>query len=48
MGFHKPPFYSVKHLHMHLFILPYKNKIRCYIQEKLFFKHIDDQINQLK
>ena len=45
-GFHKPPFYSVKHLHMHCIIPPYTNKImKCL--NSCIFKNFDDVVREI-
>lgn len=47
MGFHIPPFYSITHLHMHCLLPPVKSSISTFINFKMFFRTVDDQIKKL-
>ena len=46
-GFHKPPFYSIKHLHMHCIIPPYTNKI-MQILNYCILKSFDDVVREVQ
>ena len=46
-GFHKPPFYSVKHLHMHCIIPPYTNYIMK-ILNYCILKDFDDVVKEIQ
>ena len=46
-GFHKPPFYSITHLHMHCIIPPYTNKIMK-IFNYCILKDFDDVIREIQ
>ena len=46
-GFHKPPFYSIKHLHMHCIIPPYINKIMK-ILNCCILKNFDDVVLEVQ
>ena len=46
-GFHKPPFYSVNHLHMHCIIPPYTNYIMK-ILNYCILKDFDDVVKEIQ
>ena len=46
-GFHKPPFYSVKHLHMHCIIPPYTNYIMK-VLNYCILKNFDDVVLEIQ
>ena len=46
-GFHKPPFYSITHLHMHCIIPPYTNKI-MQILNYCILKSFDDVVREVQ
>jgi hypothetical protein len=47
MGFHKPPAVSIKHLHMHCIVPPYRLRKIKYFTNALYFRTVDEQINIL-
>ena len=47
-GFHKPPFISVHHLHLHCFELPFKWGSKGKYTFSLFFEPVDTLIEKLK
>ena len=47
-GFHVPPFYSVKHLHMHCIVPPFNNKcLKCF-KVDCIMRSYDKVIHQLQ
>ena len=46
-GFHKPPFYTVKHLHMHCIIPPYTNCIMK-TMNYCILKDFDDVVQEIQ
>ena len=46
-GFHKPPFYSITHLHMHCIIPPYTNNIMK-IMNCCILKDFDDLVREIQ
>ena len=46
-GFHKPPFYSITHLHMHCIIPPYTNHIMK-IMNFCILKNFDDVVKEIQ
>ncbi|KAN0050196.1 hypothetical protein ACTA71_003302 [Dictyostelium dimigraforme] len=51
LGFHSPPFYSVKHLHLHLLVPPFTPKYKKHSYTShfggLWFKDVNSVINDL-
>ncbi|KAM9944786.1 hypothetical protein ACTFIT_009514 [Dictyostelium discoideum] len=51
LGFHSPPFYSVKHLHLHLLVPPFTPKFKKHSYAPhfggLWFKDVNTVINEL-
>ena len=47
LGFHKPPFYSVNHLHMHCIIPPYTNNIMK-ILNSCILKDFNDVLKEIE
>jgi diadenosine tetraphosphate (Ap4A) HIT family hydrolase len=47
-GFHVPPFYSVKHLHMHCVVPPFKNNCLKCLKVDCIMRSYDKVIQQLQ
>ena len=48
LGFHKPPFYSIKHLHLHICVEPINGCYNKIVKYGWNMKHIDDVIKNLE
>lgn len=48
LGFHRPPFYSIKHLHMHVCVGPIKGIYANYVKFGLNLKRIDSVVQDLQ
>lgn len=48
LGFHIPPFTSVKHLHMHCIVPPYYNMCTKCFKVDVIFRSVDKVIHNLK
>ena len=48
LGFHIPPNNSIEHLHLHCFLLPFKNSFYDLVIYGTMLRNIDDQIDLLK
>lgn len=48
LGFHKPPFYSIKHLHLHICVEPITGCYNKIIKYGWNMKHIDTVIHSLE
>ena len=46
-GFHIPPFYSVKHLHLHCIVPPYNNCLIKLIKVNCIMRNVDVVLNKL-